>query len=118
MFSSIQCAAQWRGWPADITHWIITLGDQPHLRLETLRRLLDFAAAHPDQICQPMRKGRRKHPVLMPKRIWTELGNSTVADLKQFLEGHPNDLAGFESEDAGLDSDIDTPEDYERLKPK
>src|SRR5689334_21433753 len=31
MFSSIQCAAQWRGWNVNITHWAIVLGDQPHL---------------------------------------------------------------------------------------
>src|SRR5258706_9157205 len=31
MFSSIQCAAEWNGWNANITHWAIVLGDQPHL---------------------------------------------------------------------------------------
>ena len=30
MFSSIQCAAQWSGWQAALTHWAIVLGDQPH----------------------------------------------------------------------------------------
>src|SRR5438552_13106264 len=43
MFSSIQCAAQWKGWNARITHWAIVLGDQPHLPLSLLRSLLDFA---------------------------------------------------------------------------
>src|SRR6185503_15148995 len=28
MFSSIQCAANWQGWNQDLTHWIVTLGDQ------------------------------------------------------------------------------------------
>src|ERR1041385_3317108 len=45
MFSSIQCAARWRGWKRGLTHWDITLGDQPHVRETTLRALLDFAAA-------------------------------------------------------------------------
>src|SRR6266403_85663 len=31
MFSSILCAAQWTGWRADLTHWAIVLGDQPHI---------------------------------------------------------------------------------------
>src|ERR1017187_2577463 len=30
MFSSIQCATQWPGWQAALTHWAIVLGDQPH----------------------------------------------------------------------------------------
>src|ERR1051326_7538368 len=32
MFSSIQCAAAWRGWEEPLTHWAVVLGDQPHLR--------------------------------------------------------------------------------------
>jgi len=116
MFSSIQCAASWTDWDAALTHWIITLGDQPHLRIETLRALLEFGAAHPEKICQPMRHGRRKHPVLLPRRVFVELKKLIAGDLKTFLEAHANDLVGFESDDAGLDLDMDTPEDYERLK--
>src|SRR5207253_149451 len=100
MFSSIQCAASWPDWDAALTHWIITLGDQPHLRIETLRALLDFGAAHPETICQPMRHGRRKHPVLLPRRIFFDLKTSSTGDLKAFLETHANALAGFESDDA------------------
>src|SRR6266571_6187375 len=36
MLSSIQCAAAWAGWNRGLTHWAIVLGDQPHLRRETL----------------------------------------------------------------------------------
>src|SRR5262245_31955866 len=31
MFSSIRCAAEWSGWRDGLTHWVIVLGDQPHL---------------------------------------------------------------------------------------
>lgn len=117
MFSSIQCAARWPGWQAGLTHWIITLGDQPQLQSETLRMLLDFAAAHRGNICQPMRNGRHKHPVLLPKHAFLELANSPAENLKLFLASHETDLCGFESADAGLDHDLDTPEDYDRLKP-
>src|ERR1017187_5799849 len=63
MFSSIQCAAQWPGWQAALTHWAIVLGDQPHLRPQTLRRVLDFSSAHPTKVCQPARRGHGRHPV-------------------------------------------------------
>jgi molybdenum cofactor cytidylyltransferase len=116
MFSSIQCAAAWSGWRNELTHWIITLGDQPHLQPATLRTLLDFGAANPAMICQPIRNGRRKHPVLLPKREFMALKNSSTTDLKQFLAEHADARAGFESEDAGLDLDIDLPEDYERAR--
>jgi molybdenum cofactor cytidylyltransferase len=116
MFSSIQCAARWSGWSPEITHWVITLGDQPHLQSTTLRQLLDFAARYPDKICQPIRSDRRKHPVLLPRRFFEKLKDTPAADLKIFLTAHAQDLSGFQSQDNGLDFDMDTPEDYERVK--
>ena len=116
MFSSIQCAANWPGWNPEITHWLITLGDQPHLRSKTLRALLDFGAVHTNKICQPMRNGRRKHPVLLPRRFFARLKNTLVGDLKMFLIEHAPELSGFDSDDASLDFDMDTPEEYERVR--
>jgi len=116
MFSSIQCAANWDGWNPDLTHWVITLGDQPHLKPATLRTLLEFGARNPDKICQPMRGERRKHPVLFPKRFFLGLRNSRAGDLKIFLLEQAIHLSGFESQDAGLDLDMDTPEDYEKAR--
>ena len=116
MFSSIQCAANWPAWSTGLTHWLIMLGDQPHLRFETLRELLEFGARNPGKICQPMLHGHRKHPVLLPKKIFLELRNASATDLKEFLQGHSNELAGFESDDPGLGLDIDTPSDYEQAQ--
>lgn len=116
MFSSIQCAAKWKAWDPKLTHWIITLGDQPHLKTETLQTLVDFAARNPEKICQPMRGERRKHPVVLPRKFFHELQNSTAGHLKIFLLEHAASLSGFDSSDAGLDLDMDTPEDYERVK--
>lgn len=114
MFSSIQCAAQWRGWLADLTHRAIVLGDQPHLRISTLRQLLEFACQHPDKVCQPARAGKPRHPVVLPRTIFEQLAESPAGNLKEFLQ-HQNVMV-FESDDAGLDLDIDRPEDYERAK--
>jgi len=116
MFGSIRCAAAWSGWMPGLTHWAITLGDQPHLRGETLRALGDFSAANPDRICQPLRSGRRRHPVILPQPAFAALADCTAADLKQFLRSRAGELAGFESNDAGLDFDLDTPADYERAR--
>jgi len=116
MFSSIQCAAGWPGWNPELTHWIITLGDQPQLRDATLQYLLDFGIRNPDKICQPMRGERRKHPVLLPKQYFHKLKDTRAGDLKMFLVEHAKDLSGFQSDDVGLDFDMDTPEDYERVK--
>lgn len=116
MFSSIRCAAAWSGWRAELTHWIITLGDQPQLRAATLQLLLDFGARNPEKICQPTRNERRKHPILLPRKFFVELKHTQAGDMKMFLVEHAKDLSGFESSDEGLDFDMDTPEDYERVR--
>jgi len=114
MFSSVRCAAQWSGWEAGLTHWAISLGDQPHLRPETLRRLVETSAARPEQICQPQFRGRAGHPVLLPKNSFLMLRETGAGTLKEFLETLAADVVTCEVDDPGLDFDIDTPADYER----
>ena len=114
MFSSIQCAANWSGWQPALTHWAITLGDQPHVREATLRALVDFAASHANRICQPLRGGRPRHPVMLPASAFRALQRTPFDNLKQFLQPRSAEQAGWESDDPGLDLDIDVPADYER----
>jgi CTP:molybdopterin cytidylyltransferase MocA len=110
MFGSIQCAARWPGWNESLRHWVIVLGDQPHLQIGMLRQLLDFAAQNPEQVCQPMHGSRWRHPVVLPKHLFQQLSSAKAGDLQEFLLSC--DRAGYECEDPGLDHDIDTPEDY------
>ena len=114
MFSSVQCAASWDGWLPNITHWAMALGDQPLVQTETLRGLLDFARAHSDQVSQPSRNGRGRHPVILPATVFRRLKDSTTENLKQFLVTSGVAVARCESGDPGLDLDLDEPADYER----
>lgn len=114
MFSSIQCAAEWPGWQAALTHWAFVLGDQPHLRPQTLRQVLDFSAAHPTKVCQPARCGHGRHPVLLPQTVFRQLAGSTAATLKEFLLGRSREVALCEVDDPGMEVDIDRPEDYDQ----
>lgn len=115
MFGSVLCAATWEGWKAGLTHWVIALGDQPHLRLETLQELLGFAAAHPDKVCQPRHAGRMRHPVILPRTCFLQLRGTRAGTLKDFLTRIPEGVAGCDIGDAGLGFDIDTPADYKRV---
>ena len=116
MFSSVQCAANWSGWDAGLTHWAVALGDQPHVRRETLQRLLEFTASHPTRVCQPGRNGRGRHPVLLPAKIFPRLCEAREESLKQFLLNSGVETLRCEMDDAGLDLDIDEPADYERAR--
>jgi molybdenum cofactor cytidylyltransferase len=113
MFSSIQCGERWSGWSAELTHWVIVLGDQPHLRPETLRALLDFACKQSNRVCQPSRRGRPRHPVVLPKTVFAALRDSRVETLKEFLQTLSYGASLCELDDPGLDFDVDTPADYE-----
>jgi CTP:molybdopterin cytidylyltransferase MocA len=112
MFSSIRCAAEWGAGIPSLTNLAIVLGDQPHLRDETLQALARFDAANPDRVCQPSCHGRPRHPVIMPRVIFERLQRWVGDNLKQFLQ--TQSVMTCELDDPGLDFDIDRPEDYER----
>lgn len=116
MFSSVICAANWDGWRKEISSWAVVLGDQPHLRLETLRQLLEFSAQNVAAICQPTCGGRTGHPVILPRRAFAELKNTGAATLKDFWKLTTAARVPCSVAEAGLSLDMDTPEDYKRLQ--
>ena len=110
MFGYIQRAARWAGWNRQLTHCAIVLGDQPHLRLATLEAVLQLAVSQPQLVVQPARGGHPRHPVFLPKSIFLQLGDCDCLSLKEFLVAYA--VALYESEDPGLDLDLDRPADY------
>src|ERR1017187_538808 len=114
MFSSIVCAADWGGWKPEICSWAIVLGDQPHLRPETLRALLEFHSTNADAICQPAFDGRARHPVILPRRAFDGLKGAAAGTLEIFLKLVPCRRVQCVINDDGLTLDLDAPEDYKR----
>ena len=114
MFSSIRCAAHWAGWKAGLAAWAIVLGDQPHLRLDTLRALLAFHEQHPEAVCQPVYEGHRRHPVLLPRPAFAGLKQTTAETLNTFLKQTAIRRVQCPIKDPGLSLDLDTPEDYKQ----
>jgi CTP:molybdopterin cytidylyltransferase MocA len=80
--------------------------------MSTLRLLLQLAVDEGNKVCQPAHAGKPRHPVVLPKGIFEQLAESPAGNLKEFLQNQKVVL--FESDDAGLDLDIDRPEDYVR----
>ena len=115
MFSSIVCAAKWKGWDARVTAWVISLGDQPHLQMETLRTVLLFHARHPDAVCQPFFEKHRRHPVLLPRDAFLALRKTHASNLHEYLQRSNFKRMECSIEDSGLSLDLDYPEDYNRL---
>ena len=116
MFSSIRAAASWSGWSPAISHWVVTLGDQPLVRMETLQQLLTEGEKRAEWICQPARNGRPRHPVLLPSAHFRDLAAAREENFKQFLAARDSSRHVFESGDAGLDVDLDFPADYDQAR--
>jgi len=114
MFSSIQCAARWTGWTGGLTHFVLSLGDQPHVCSATLKVLLDLGQEEPEKVCQLRQGGHRRHPVLLPRSEFEELARANATDLKAFLEQTKCGTGFCDSDDPALALDLDWPEDYER----
>jgi molybdenum cofactor cytidylyltransferase len=113
MLSSIRCAAGWSGWKP-LSHWAILLGDQPHIPVEVLARLLEFAANNPGQVSQPAYHGRARHPVILPRTALQDLAISTAANLNQYLRSLTCGTALCDLDHPALDLDLDTPAEYEQ----
>jgi molybdenum cofactor cytidylyltransferase len=117
MFSSLQEASRWTGWLSTLTHWIISLGDQPHIQTSTLRLLLDAARKNPTHICQPALNGHTAHPIILPASNFRELAQNNVPDLRTYIRSREALRLRVAVEDTGVSGDLDTPEDYARWKP-
>jgi molybdenum cofactor cytidylyltransferase len=114
MFSSIQTAAAWQGWNAGLNHFVLALGDQPHLWIETLTKLLEAVEGRPREIHQPSLNGRPRHPIIFPAAEFRALAETEHRTLRDFLAGSKRTL--IELDDAGLDLDLDYPADYQAAR--
>lgn len=118
MFRSLQEASRWTGWISTLTHWVVALGDQPHIQISTLRLLLDTSRKNPARICQPALHGRARHPIILPASNFRELAQSGTADLRTYIRTHEASRLRVSMEDPAVSEDLNTPEDYARWKPK
>ncbi len=112
MFSSVK-----EGVKQTSTEWFfLTPADHPQVSPSTLQKLLDAAAAEPEQsIFIPIYKGWKGHPILMNQRIKEALLNEPQdSNLRHFIttQGSVSVLV----EDEGILLDIDTMEDFQKIQ--
>lgn len=112
MFSSLQEASRWSGWRSGLTHWVITLGDQPHIQISTLRLLLGTAQQNPTRICQPVFGELAAHPLILPRSQFLGLAESYAEDLRTFVRNHEQLRLRIPVNDSGVTADLDTPAEY------
>lgn len=97
----------------------ISLGDQPNIHQEDISKLLEIHRLVPEKIVIPSFNMRRGHPWLVPSKYFDELTKLEPPEtLRTFINKHNDDIEYVVVKDKDVLTDLDTPEDYERLKPK
>jgi molybdenum cofactor cytidylyltransferase len=116
---ALEFAARFQPRPNDA--WLLAPADMPGLTVTTIDHLIDAYQASlrgPDstpRIWAPSNRGRRGHPVLFPWSLADEVPRLAVDEgLNALLARHP--VEDVESAEDAISEDLDTPEDYERLR--
>lgn len=97
--------------------WLLAPADHPALRPEVVRQLLTCDPGHPAcSVVVPVCEGRRGHPVLLR---WRHAAGIRLLAPGEGINGYLRRLVDETRElpvvDAGVLTDLDTPEDYARL---
>jgi molybdenum cofactor cytidylyltransferase len=95
----------------------VGLGDMPFVRRDTLARLIEAFSKRPESIVYPVHRGERGHPVLWPASFVPELLKvSGDRGARSIVERFADRTFPVMVDDPGVCLDIDSPDDYARLK--
>ena len=101
----------------DVAGAILALGDQPHIPIAVLRRIVQQAERTPTQIVIPSYNMRRGHPFYMPQRFWQEIiALAEDETLRTVVNCHNTEIVYVNVEDDAILRDMDTPEAYAALR--
>ena len=98
---------------------LIVLGDQPQIQVDVVRHLLRRWQETDAEIVMPSYQMRRGHPWLLTRSLWQEVLSLKAGEtLRDFLNVHQGDIVYQVVENDSILQDLDTPESYERQRPK
>lgn len=96
---------------------MVLLADQPGITAEIINELLGEFHRNPDKMIVPFIFGRRTTPVIFPAALFAEL-RATTGDVggRDVLARHAERLLGVELGTRYNDTDVDTPDDLEKIR--
>jgi molybdenum cofactor cytidylyltransferase len=105
--------------PAELDALLVLPGDLPLLARDTVDRVIATFARERCQAVVPTQAGQRGHPVLFAAELVPELAAlDPLQSPRPVLEQLAGPVVYLEVADPGCHTDIDTPGDYERLRPR
>ena len=123
MRATVQAGLAWieeKHRPTGGDAWLLLPADHPTLAPEVVRALCKAATAHPERgIFIPEHGGKRGHPTLLRWPHAAALqGFPAGQGLNAYVRAHDSETLEIPWPSAEVLRDLDTPEDYERLKRK
>lgn len=106
MFSSVKQGLKY----INADRLFITPGDCPIIKQETLNKMLSINA----NIVLPSYKGKKGHPVLLSNKYTCEILSDKYSKLRDFIHDNPKTI--IDADDMGVLYDIDTTNDYKKIK--
>jgi Uncharacterized MobA-related protein len=96
---------------------LIALGDQPQVLEETVRGICDSYIRTNSSLVIPSFQNQRGHPWLAARDLWASiLKLPSTSTSKQFLNAYTGHVE-YISAGPSILQDLDTPSEYERLRP-
>lgn len=108
MFSSVKTGIR----AVSSNRFFIIPGDQPVVKTETFKTLLE----HDDDIVIPRYMGKKGHPVLFNSKLIAEILSWADTEILRNYIHSKKQVGIVDVDDPGIGLDIDTIEDYEKIK--
>ncbi len=115
MLSSLKAGI--RALPPQAGAALVVLGDQPQIRQETVERICRVHLEKGAALVIPSFHNRRGHPWLVDRSLWEAfLSLPPAATPRSFLNEYSS-VVEYVPADESILQDLDTPQEYDRLKP-
>lgn len=107
-----------RALPAEIEAALMVLGDQPQIEVKVVKDLVAAYQERPAALILPSHGKRRGHPWVIARSLWGQvLALQPPASLRDFIRQQTDSIQYLVVDTASVLQDMDTPEDYQRLRP-
>jgi molybdenum cofactor cytidylyltransferase len=126
MLSSLQCGINHLVYPAEeippiseVDSALICLGDQPQIQVNIIQLVIHRHLNTGRGLVIPSYNYRRGHPWLVAKKYWGEILALKIHQTpRDFLNRHKDDIVYVDATDPSIIADIDTMDDYHKMRPK